>query len=61
MSEEAVKLIGFMLKELSGMTHGYRRTVEGCFDYAVVNHGYDIPKESKEDIVDNVIRILNKG
>ena len=61
MSDEAVKLMAFMLRGLSGMGHGYRAIVEGSFDCAIMNHGYDIPKESKKEIVDNVIRILTKG
>ena len=58
MSEEAKRIMAFMLKGLSGMSHGYRQTVEGSFDCAIENYGYVIPSESKDDIVNKVIRIL---
>jgi len=61
MSKEAKNIMAFMLKGLSGMSHGYRQIVEGSYDCAITNHGYGIPSEPREEIVDNVIRILNKG
>jgi hypothetical protein len=49
-----------MLRELSTMKYGYRSVVEGCYDMAISNVGYSKPEESKNDIVDAVIELLNQ-
>lgn len=49
-----------MITELSSLKYGYRDIVEGCYQTAITNCGYDKPTESMLVIIDEVIRILNE-
>ena len=51
------KLMAWMLRELSSMTHGYFMVVEGCYDAAVNHYGF-LPTSTKKEIVDKVMGIL---
>jgi len=35
--------------------------IEGCYDAAISHYGFEEPEDSKEVVVDEVIRILNKA
>jgi len=59
-SNEARRIMGFMITELSSLKYGYRDIVEGCYQTAITNCGYDKPTESMLVIIDEVIRILNE-
>ena len=60
MSNEATKIINFMVLQLSSCKYGYRIIVEGCYDTAVENYSMPVPVETKKWIVDKVILMLNK-
>lgn len=59
LSTEADILQAKMLEELSSLGYGYRKTVEGCFDYCIKRYGMKTPIEDKSLIVNNVLSILN--
>ena len=61
MTKESMRLISFMLKELSQLKYGYRCVVEGCYDMAINNYHLEEPTElSKDQIIDKVLEILNR-
>jgi len=58
-SDTANLVIQYMLLNLSGMSYGYAMVVEGCFDSAIENYGYEKPDETKKEICEFVKDILN--
>ena len=58
MTETANKIIFFMIKQLSTFSHGYKEIVEGAYDAAINNYGYEAPIEGKDKIVNKVLDIL---
>jgi len=58
MTENAIKIIFFMTKQLSTFSHGYKENVEGAYDAAINNYGYEAPIEGKDKIVNKVLEIL---
>ena len=59
MSIDGQNVLVFMLRNLTTMKYAYRCIVEGCFDNAL-NHGHKVPPESKDEIVDEAIKLLNE-
>lgn len=55
------KLITWMLTRLSTTKYGWRTTVDGCYDTAIEHYHFEKPEESKEEIVDFVIKVLNNN
>jgi len=50
-SPEALKVLSFMLKDLSSLKKEYRNTIKKSYDDAINEQGLRIPKESKDDII----------
>lgn len=59
MSPETVDVMGWMLRNLSSMKYGYKDVVEGAYDTAIMNVGLKKPPETKDEIVERVLHILN--
>lgn len=57
MSDDAKNMIQFILKELSGLKYFYGQTIEDCYDSAIKVYNYPQPKESKKEIIEEVIRV----
>lgn len=51
MSPEALDVMTFMLRDLTGMKYFFDETVSGCYDAAVGNYGYPVPPEGKEAVL----------
>jgi len=60
MGPKSKKIMKFMLAELSKLKYAHRVTIEGCFDDTIMYYAYQEPEDRKEDIVDEVLRILNE-
>lgn len=59
MSNEAYKMISFIIKELSGMPHAHRSVIDGCYEAAIFNYHLKKPEESKDFIIEKVLMVLN--
>jgi hypothetical protein len=61
MTQEARKLMAFVIRELSTLKYGYKTIVEGCYDVAIQKYKFAVPIESKAEIVNKVIECLNNS
>lgn len=61
LSKAGYALVKQMLLESSSLKYGYRKIVEGCYDYCIHRYGMELPQEPKAIIVSKVIEILNSN
>ncbi len=60
MTNEGYLVVSRMVAELSTCKYGYRNIVEGCYEACINNYHMTKPTDSRDDIVDKALEILNR-
>jgi hypothetical protein len=60
-SKEGLAVVSRILAEVSGCKYLYRSIVSGAFVACVTDYGMAKPAETKDEIIDEVFRVLNEA
>ena len=60
MSNKACAIMFSMIRNLCTCTHIYKEQFEDAYETAIKHYGHKVPEEPREDIVNEVIKIMNQ-
>jgi hypothetical protein len=61
MTDDAYKLIHFMVKEMMTLKYYYKFVIEGCYERATRNYGFSEPKEGRDFVIKKVHKIIKEN